>query len=300
MKISVLAGVMALSVVSTMACAPEQDVQPDEGCRAEESGQAAAGVTVEFQEWDVPGGVDTFPHDPAFAPDGTAADGTRATWPTCWVGLTRPLGKSQSSRCQRRTRARERRPRTRPGRDQTGVLTRPAKSHAGESTREPQPKGREGCGRVAAGRESVLVRADRRGRAPEGCRLSSTGPRRERVLPVQVDSRRSTSKSDSRSASCRIGACVQRAQSNDRAWSTRVVRDRSVTNLRVGALGASFDLRNNAVFSAGSTRRAALHELVESRSGVRNLEAREALSTRIEHDHLVLTSRQIDAHEDIV
>ena len=71
MKISVLAGVMALSVVSTMACAPEQDVQPDEGCRAEESGQAAAGVTVEFQEWDVPGGVDTFPHDPAFAPDGS-------------------------------------------------------------------------------------------------------------------------------------------------------------------------------------------------------------------------------------
>ena len=80
----------------------------------------------------------------------------------------------------------------------------------------------------------------------EGGRLSSTGPRRERVLPVQVDARRSTSKSDSRSASCRIGACVQRAQSNDRAWSTRVVRDRSVTNLRVGALGASFDLRNNA------------------------------------------------------
>ena len=80
----------------------------------------------------------------------------------------------------------------------------------------------------------------------EGGRLSSTGPRRERVLPVQVDARRSTSKSDSRSASCRIGACVQRAQSNDRAWSTRVVRDRSVTNLRVGALGASFDLHNNA------------------------------------------------------
>ena len=77
----------------------------------------------------------------------------------------------------------------------------------------------------------------------EGGRLSSTGPRRERVLPVQVDSRRSTPKSDSRSASCRIGACVQRAQSNDRAWSTRVVRDRSVTNLRVGALGASFDCR---------------------------------------------------------
>ena len=50
--------------------------------------------------------------------------------------------------------------------DQTGVLTRPAKSHAGESTREPQPKGREGCGRVAARGESVLVRADRRGRAP--------------------------------------------------------------------------------------------------------------------------------------
>ena len=75
----------------------------------------------------------------------------------------------------------------------------------------------------------------------EGGRLSSTGPRRERVLPVQVDARRSTSKSDSRSASCRIGACVQCAQSNDRAWSTRVVRDRSVTNLRVGALGASFD-----------------------------------------------------------
>ena len=68
----------------------------------------------------------------------------------------------------------------------------------------------------------------------EGGRLSSTGPRRERVLPVQVDARRSTSQSDSRSASCRIGACVQRAQSNDRAWSTRVVRDRSVTNLRPG------------------------------------------------------------------
>ena len=40
---------------------------------------------------------------------------------------------------------------------------------------------------------------------------------------------------------------LPRAQSNDRAWSTRVVRDRSVTNLRVGALGASFDLRNNAL-----------------------------------------------------
>ena len=30
------------------------------------------------------------------------------------------------------------------------VLTRPAESHAGESAREPKPKGREGCCRVAA------------------------------------------------------------------------------------------------------------------------------------------------------
>ena len=45
---------------------------------------------------------------------------------------------------------------------------------------------------------------------------------------------------DSRSASCRIGACVQRAQSNDRAWSTRVVRDRSVTNLRRGSARGQF------------------------------------------------------------
>ena len=127
------------------------------------------------------------------------------------------------------------------------------------STRQPTPEARPSSGRRRrqpscpdATRGRALAMDDQKDQqdwAPsmeEGGRLSSTGPRRERVLPVQVDSRRSTSKSDSRSASCRIGACVQRAQSNDRAWSTRVVRDRSVTNLRVGALGASFDLRNNA------------------------------------------------------
>ena len=97
-----------------------------------------------------------------------------------------------------------------------------------------------------------------------------TGPRRERVLPVHVDSRRSTSKSDSRSASCRIGACVQRAQSNDRAWSTRVVRDRSVMNLRVGALGASFDLRNNALLHGrglDSTRPDSVHRARVDQTG---------------------------------
>ena len=70
MKDSVLAGAVALSVVVTAACAVEQDV-PDERGRVEESGQDTAGVMVEFQEWEVPGGVDTFPHDPAFAPDGS-------------------------------------------------------------------------------------------------------------------------------------------------------------------------------------------------------------------------------------
>ena len=68
---SILAGAVALSLVATTACAPEQDVQPDERGGAQERGLDAADVTVEFQEWDVPGGVDTFPHDPAFAPDGS-------------------------------------------------------------------------------------------------------------------------------------------------------------------------------------------------------------------------------------
>ena len=71
-------------------------------------------------------------------------------------------------------------------------------------------------------------------RTEEGSGIPSPGSRGERLLPIQVDSRRSTSRPDSRSARARIGACVQRAQSDDRAWSTRVVRDRSVTNLRVG------------------------------------------------------------------
>ena len=98
----------------------------------------------------------------------------------------------------------------------------------------------------------------------EGGRLSSTGPRRERVLPVQVDARRSTSKSDSRSASCRIGACVQRAQSNDRAWSTRVVRDRSVTNLRVGALGGPVSIYATTPRSGGIARSRSRRSTAES------------------------------------
>ena len=43
----------------------------------------------------------------------------------------------------------------------------------------------------------------------------------------------------------RIGACVQRAQSDDRAWSTRVVRDQSVTNLRVGSVPCQFRLSSS-------------------------------------------------------
>ena len=127
----------------------------------------------------------------------------------------------------------------------TTVVVPPAKT-ATLSQRNPR----------SSARDRTIRKISRIGRRrwKKGGRLSSTGPRRERVLPVQVDSRRSTSKSDSRSASCRIGACVQCAQSNDRAWSTRVVRDRSVTNLRVGALGASFDLRNNALTNLYNTR----------------------------------------------
>ena len=48
-----------------------------------------------------------------------------------------------------------------------------------------------------------------------------------------------------------------------------------------------------------STGRAA-HELAQPLSRMRNLEAREAVSLPIEYDHLVLTGRQIDAHEDVV
>ncbi len=43
-----------------------------------------------------------------------------------------------------------------------------------------------------------------------------------------------------------------------------------------------------------------LHELAQPLSRMRNLEAREAVSLPIEYDHLVLTGRQIDAHEDVV
>ena len=71
MKDSILAGAVTLSLVATTACAPEQDVQSDMHGVAQESDSEAAGVTVVFQEWEVPGGVDTFPHDPAFAPDGS-------------------------------------------------------------------------------------------------------------------------------------------------------------------------------------------------------------------------------------
>ena len=115
----------------------------------------------------------------------------------------------------------------------TTVVVPPAKT-AKLSRRNPRSSARDGTIR----RISKIGR--RRWKMEEGGRLSSTGPRRERVLPVQVDSRRSTSKSDSRSASCRIGACVQRAQSNDRAWSTRVVRDRSVTKPTRGSARGQF------------------------------------------------------------
>ena len=44
----------------------------------------------------------------------------------------------------------------------------------------------------------------------------------------------------------RIGACVQRAESDERAWPTEVSRHLSVTHLRVAIVRAYFDLCNNA------------------------------------------------------
>ena len=74
-------------------------------------------------------------------------------------------------------------------------------------------------------------------------RLSSTGPRRESVLPVQVDSRRSTSKSDSRSAGCRGIKNGRQPQLDN------TVRHRSIENdsgrpssvIRLSTLHASTD-----------------------------------------------------------
>ena len=117
------------------------------------------------------------------------------------------------------------------------------------------------------------------GAAPveEGGGIPSPGARGERLLSVQVDSRRSTSRPDSRSARGRIGACVQRAQSDDRAWSTRVVRDQSVTNLRVGSVPCQFRFTQQRLIETGgrqarivgSPREAVTRTLSNARFGLR-------------------------------
>ena len=62
---------VALGMMMAVGCAAEPEVQPEPSSQTQDGGQATADVTVEFQEWEVPGGVDAFPHDPAFAPDGS-------------------------------------------------------------------------------------------------------------------------------------------------------------------------------------------------------------------------------------
>ena len=132
-------------------------------------------------------------------------------------------------------------PRTRPSREKPPGTRQPAPATTTSSAKAGRRRSAAGTPRRIT--QFLQSRGRMRGRPIKRTlrgQLSSTGPRRERVLPVQVDSRRPTSTSDSRSASCRIGACVQCAQSDDRAWSTRVVRDRSVTNLRVGSARCQF------------------------------------------------------------
>ena len=116
----------------------------------------------------------------------------------------------------------------------------------------------------ATGKGNVRRRRDGDGtrgvRAQASARLGAVdGRRRSAIIDRPASRTRSSGISRFSAIDFEVGlaqrklsnrSCVQRAQSNDRAWSTRVVRDRSVTNLRVGALGASFDLRNNAADSS--------------------------------------------------
>ena len=88
----------------------------------------------------------------------------------------------------------------------------------------------------------VLTAADHRrrlspaARMAEGLGLPSAGPRRERLLPLQVHHWRWPSRSESRWSGGRGEPCLPRPESDDRAWQARVVRDQSVTSRGLGEL----------------------------------------------------------------
>ena len=76
----------------------------------------------------------------------------------------------------------------------------------------------------------------RAARMAEGLGLPPAGPRRERLLPLQVHHWRWPSRSESRWSGGRGEPCLPRPESDDRAWQARVVRDQSVTSRGLGEL----------------------------------------------------------------
>ena len=89
----------------------------------------------------------------------------------------------------------------------------------------------------------------------EGGRLPSAGRRGECLLPVQVYARRRSTSPNGSWTGGRIGACVQRAESDERAWPAEVSGHRSVTKLRVAIVRTNFDLCNNAQVRHGFLRK---------------------------------------------
>ena len=83
--------------------------------------------------------------------------------------------------------------------------------------------------------------ADDRSPAVEaGGGLSSAGPGRQRLLSVQSDHRRWSSCALSRRATDRGGDRAQHPESDDRAWSARVVQYWPVSGLSVGTIASQF------------------------------------------------------------
>ena len=79
----------------------------------------------------------------------------------------------------------------------------------------------------------------------EGVRLSSAGPLGERLLPVQIDHRRWSSSPESRETSRRGPPRVQRPQSDDGAWPTRVVEHWSLKGCGGGIIVSQLRLSSS-------------------------------------------------------
>ncbi|AMY07694.1 hypothetical protein LuPra_00872 [Luteitalea pratensis] len=99
--------------------------------------------------------------------------------------------------------------------------------------------------------ERARSRDHRRGNAraapmAEGLGLSSAGPRRERLLSLQVHHWRRPSRPESAWPERRGEPCLSCPESDDRAWHAPVVCDQPVTRLWVGECESSVEPCTNA------------------------------------------------------